>query len=50
MAAGDISGPVTTAITGLEGEMKLVIPAALTLGVLVYGTKRVWKFFTSLAR
>lgn len=48
MAAGDLSGPITTAVADLSGEMKLVIPAALGLGVLTYGTKRAWGFFKSL--
>lgn len=50
MAAGDISGPISTAVGDLSGEMKTVIPAALGVGILVYGTKRVWGFFKGLAK
>lgn len=50
MAVGDISGPITTAVTGLGDEFTAVAAAALGIGVLTYGTKRVWGFFKGLAR
>lgn len=50
MAAGDISGPIESAVSGLSGEFTAVAGAALGIGVLTYGTKRVWGFFKGLAR
>ena len=49
MAAGDISGPIVTAVNGLPGELTSVVAPALGVGVLIYGTRRAWRFFKGLA-
>lgn len=49
-AVGDLSGPITTAASGMGAEFTTVAGVALTIGVLTYGTKRVWGFFKGLAR
>lgn len=48
MAVGDLSGPITTAVSGMGAEFTAVGAAALGIGVLTYGTKRVWGFFKSI--
>lgn len=50
MAAGDLSGPITTAVTGMGAEFTTVAGAGLGIGVVVYATKRLWGFFKGLAR
>jgi hypothetical protein len=50
MAAGDISGPVVTAIGDLKGDVPTVAAAALGVGALTYGMRRLWGFFKGLAK
>lgn len=49
MAAGDIAAPVVTAVQGVPAELTPVVAPALGVGVLIYATRRAWKFFKGLA-
>lgn len=49
-AVGDISGPVTTAVAGLQTEVTAVAAAALGIGVVTFGLRRAWGFFKSLTK
>jgi len=44
MAAGDFSGPVTTALSPLATDVPTVAGGALAAGVLLYGIRRLWRF------
>jgi hypothetical protein len=44
MAAGDVAGPVDTALSGLSSDVPTVAAGALAVGVLLYGIRRLWRF------
>ncbi len=48
MAAGDLSGPIVSAVGDIKTESAAVAAAALALGAVLYGTKRLWGFFKGI--
>lgn len=48
MAAGDLAGPVNTAIGDLAADVPTVAAVGLGAGVLLYGIKRMWRFVKGL--
>lgn len=50
MAVGDLSGAVTGAASGLSGEYLTVAGAAVAIGLVPYGVRRVWGLFKGLAK
>ena len=48
MAAGDFSGPVTTALGGLSTDVPTVAAGGLAVGVLIFGIRRMWRFVKGL--
>jgi hypothetical protein len=50
LAAGDLSEPITNAVTTLGPQATVVAGAAIGVGVILYGTRRLWGFFKGLAK
>lgn len=50
MAAGDISGMVTTSVSDLKPELLLVGAAGIALGAVQFGARRAWGFFKGIAK
>lgn len=43
LAAGTALEPVQQALTSLSGDITTIIPAALGVSVLIFGSKKLWK-------
>jgi hypothetical protein len=50
MAAGDLSAPIITGLAPLSGEIPLVAAAAIGVGVVGFGIRKLWVFGRSVLK
>lgn len=50
LAAGDVWGPINTALADFKSDVPTAVGAGVVVGVAIFGAKRLYGVFKSLAR